>query len=118
MDQTHKEKLEYIISKFNFERVHLAMTHLDWRWINLNNNGEEFSIPTMLRLKTSARDLLSRAYSELMKRTDQSEYTCGTGGFEATCWADPENIGEFGFTLKFVLTEWDTEDYQEDFENE
>ena len=67
MDQTHKEKLEYIIEKFNAD---------------LTNNGKGLSIPTMLRLKTLARDLLSRAYSELMKHTDQSKYTCGTGGFE------------------------------------
>jgi len=115
MDQTTKEKLEYIIEKFNFERVHLTMTHLDWGWINKSIG---LTVPTMLRLKTSARDLLSRAYSELMKHTDRSEYTCGTGGFEATCWSDPENIGEFGFTLKFVLTEWDTEDYQEGCQDE
>ncbi len=117
MDQSHKEKLEYIIEKFNFERVHLTMITLDWKWVT---HGKEFThnVPTMLRLKTSARDLMSRAYSHLMKHTDQSEYTCGSGGFEATCWADPENIGEFGFTLKFVLTEWTTEDYQEDYQDE
>ncbi len=113
MDQITKEKIEYVIDKFNFERVHVVMQTLEWRWVNLPDY-KTLSVPNIIRLKTSARDLMSRAYSELMKQTDQNEYICGSGGLEAVCWADTENIGEFGFTLKFVLTEYTSEDYVSD----
>ncbi len=35
MDQITKEKIEYVIDKFNFERVHVVMQTLEWRWVNL-----------------------------------------------------------------------------------
>ncbi len=110
MDQVTKEKIEYVIEKFNFERVHLTMKILDWGWAIPPVYKPDFTeIPSIVRMKTCARDLMIRAYNELITEQYGEYYVCGTGGFEATC--SKEEDGKYDFVLKFVLTEFDSEFY-------
>ena len=47
-----------IIDQFNFKKVHIAMTALDWKWAT-PNTGDDGSlilqVPTLVRLKEFAR---------------------------------------------------------------
>ena len=49
-----------VIQEFKFEKVHIAMTALDWKWIApigaITDNS--MAIPTIARLKQSATQLL------------------------------------------------------------
>jgi hypothetical protein len=50
--------IDYIIDEFNFEKVHKAMTALDWKWA-ISVTGDDGSlilqVPTLVRLKEFAR---------------------------------------------------------------
>jgi len=83
--------IDKIIDKFNFERVHIAMTALDWQWSTTEGNG--YAVPTLPRLKAMARTLLR----ESIDKTEVS-----SGGFVATYHPKEELTSEY-FYLKFVL---------------
>jgi hypothetical protein len=90
--------IDQIIDEFNFERVLIAMTALDWHWQTTEGNG--MAIPNIAKLKATARYLLTNAI--------KSDCT-GTGGFEARYFKAEGNSPEY-FTLKFVVSEactWD-----------
>jgi hypothetical protein len=99
------DQIDYIMNKFNFERVHVAMTALDWKW---NNNTADHSVPTVARLKQTAKSLLQTAAKE--------KITTGTGGFQAK-YCPPESDPKLGIdheamlVLSFVLIEVDSEYY-------
>ena len=101
-----EERIEYVLHKFNFEKVSVTMNALDWNWIKLDGSGYE--IPSIYRLKTTARKLMERAYTDLIKDDECKFYSTGTGGFCATC---SEEDNKYYFVLQFVLTEYDSEDY-------
>lgn len=47
-----------VIEEFNFEKVHKAMTALDWKWATPNTSDDgylKFQVPTLVRLKEFAR---------------------------------------------------------------
>lgn len=92
-----KKLVKTILKNFDFEKVHIVMTALNWGWHD--TNGEVPSVPEM---KTLAKKLLKEVLE-----TDNR--LCATGGFEATY---QNGILE----LKFVVSEWnaDKEDSYED----
>ena len=90
--------IDEVIDKFNFERVHIAMTALDWQWQTTAGNGH--AVPTLPRLKAMARHLLM----ESMKNK-----VVGTGGFEARYHPKVDDESEY-FELKFILCEADSYD--------
>jgi len=94
----HESMIDEIIDKFNFERVHIAMSALDWQWSTTAGNGYE--IPTLPRLKAMARVLLRECITEKQ---------VGTGGFVATYYPKDELTSEY-FDLKFVLHHADSYD--------
>jgi hypothetical protein len=50
--------IDDIIDEFNFEKVHIAMTALDWKWVNSNTGDDGYlklQVPTLVRLKEFAR---------------------------------------------------------------
>jgi hypothetical protein len=50
--------IDDVIDEFNFEKVHIAMTALDWKWaIPPTSLGDpiELQVPTLVRLKEFAR---------------------------------------------------------------
>ena len=99
----HIEVIDDLIENFNFEKVHLAMTHCDWGWI-VPNSPKEMKVPTITKLKAHARHLL---YSTL----DCVEGgTVGSGGLQARYWPPTEEDPFPQFRLMFVLTEIDSFD--------
>jgi hypothetical protein len=87
----HESMIDEIIDKFNFERVHIAMTALDWQWATTAGNG--YAIPTLTKLKAMARTLLRESFDETQ---------VSSGGFVATYHPKDELTSEY-FDLKFVL---------------
>jgi hypothetical protein len=90
--------IEEIIEKFNFEKVLIAMTALDWQWQTTAGNGH--SLPTLQRLKAMARHLLNESIKETV---------VGSGGFEAKYHPKVNSDTEY-FELKFILCHEDSYD--------
>jgi hypothetical protein len=86
------DEIDYIISKFNFERVHVAMTAVDWKWAKQSLSPKE--VPSVARLKLTARNLLETAYKE--------KTTTSSGGFLAKYHPSIDKLDAF-LSLKFVL---------------
>jgi len=100
-----KDEINYILETFNFERVHVAMTALDWWWTDPK------AVPTVARLKKRAKILLDTAYKE--------QITICTGGLQAKYHPpikDSDLLIDSGpiLSLSFVLTETNSEDYNDD----
>ena len=96
------DEIDYILDTFNFDRVHVAMTALDWLWTNPKE------VPTIARLKQCAKHLLNTAYKE--------QITIYTGGLQAKYHPpikDSDLLIDSGpiLSLSFVLTETNSEDY-------
>jgi hypothetical protein len=103
------DEIDYILETFNFERVHVAMTALDWWWTNPKE------VPTIARLKQCAKHLLNTAYKE--------QITIATGGLQAKYYPpsslllkNSDLLVDSGpiLSLSFVLTETNSEDYNDD----
>ena len=71
-----------IVDQFNWERVHKAMTALDWKW----SEERYHSVPTIGALFRCAVDLLHHAYDGAEK--EKEDYMAGTGGFYARAIVD------------------------------
>ena len=95
------DEIDYIISKFNFERVHVVMTAIDWRWAAMGNLVPT-EVPSVARLKQSARTTLELAFNE--------KTTIGTGGFYAV-YHPPTSDSDEILELRFVLDEVTSESY-------
>ena len=89
------DEIDYILETFNFERVHVAMTALDWQWTDPRE------VPTIARLKKRAKILLDTAYKE--------QITICTGGLQAK-YHPPIKDADPILSLSFVLTKTDSED--------
>ena len=99
------DEIDYILENFNFDRVHVAMTALDWKWCNPD------AVPTIARLKQCAKFLLDSAYKE--------HITIETGGLQAVYHPpikDSDLLIDSGpiLSLSFVLTETNSENYNDD----
>jgi hypothetical protein len=97
--ETQHNKIDYIIDHFNFEKVLLAMTALDWQWQTTEGNG--LAIPTLSKLKATAIRLLKESIANKC---------VGTGGFRAEYFASTKDQEE-EFVLMFVLTQTDSDFY-------
>lgn len=98
----HQSQLiEDLLERFNFEKVQIAMTALDWKWVNVTEHDEiksgHLTVPTIERMKRSCRNLLYRSINDR---------SVGSGGFEARYYpAGEDEIEEETFALKFVVTQ-------------
>lgn len=90
--------IEEIIDKFNFEKVLIAMTALDWRWQTTEGNG--LAVPSLAKLKSMARHLLRESLNETI---------VSSGGFEAKYHPKLNSDAEY-FELKFILSHADSYD--------
>ena len=96
MNTTHKLMIDGIIDTFNFEKVHVAMTVLDWQWASREGRG--YAVPTIAELKAKAYYLLQESITE----------TCvSSGGFEAKYQPADNSDSEY-FELKFILCHEDS----------
>jgi hypothetical protein len=98
MNTTHKLMIDEIIDSFNFEKVHIAMTALDWQWHITKDSG--YAVPTLARLKAMARHLLEESIKETV---------VGSCGFEAKYHPKDNSDSEY-FELKFILCHEDSYD--------
>lgn len=98
MTEEQEEQIDYLIDEFKFEKVKLAMIALDWKW-DVTGKGD-LKIPSIIEMKSTAKKLLVRAIKY---------ETVGSGGFEAHYTPEDKEYKE-SFSLKFVLTEFDTFD--------
>tara|TARA_R110000868_G_scaffold153267_3_gene378628 strand:+ start:1698 stop:2015 length:318 start_codon:yes stop_codon:yes gene_type:complete len=103
------DEIDYILETFNFDRVHVAMTALDWKWSK--QNIQPSAVPTIARLKLTAKMLLETACKE--------QTTICTGGLQAKYYPpikDSTLLADSGpiLSLNFVLTETNSEDYTDD----
>lgn len=88
--------MDQVIDAFNFERVHLAMTAIDWQWQTTRNNGLE--VPSIPTLKARARYLLTEA---------TKEEVISSGGLTAK-YHHSDNKDQSYYTLQFILCETDS----------
>lgn len=93
-----RKKVDYILSNFDFTRVQQAMIALNWKWMHyeIKSEDEQLRIPTIDRIRSTARDLLNKAAT-------QPERLYGTGGFEA------ERYEDGNLELRFVLAHYNSE---------
>ena len=91
--------IDDVIDEFNFEKVHIAMTTLDWKWvIPPTSLGDriKLQVPTLVRLKEAAREQLIHSI--------ETGY-CSSGGLTAEyCGAIKEYEQPEYFVLTFELT--------------
>lgn len=93
-----ESQIDELIEKFNFERVHIVMTALDWEWRSLPN--EPGGVPTVSRLKAMARHLLHEAINHKVVES---------GGFKARYYPQVTNEPEY-FSLAFIVCQSETLD--------
>lgn len=91
--------IDDVIRNFDFARVAVAVAALDWQWQTAAEDG--FEIPSIQRLKATARNLLQRSVKCGI---------AGTGGFEARYNPKVDEEDE-AFILRFILCESDSTDY-------
>ena len=105
-----EKQINYIMDTFNFEQVYVAMSALDRKW---RDGFDPISneIPTIKRLKTEAKRLLQLVV--------KSGGNTSSGGFEAEYYPPEEDCGLYtnagaGLALRFILTESDSREYDND----
>jgi hypothetical protein len=100
--------IDGIIDTFNFEKVHVAMTVLDWQWASREGRG--YAVPTIAELKAAVptiAELKAKAYYLLQESITE---TCvSSGGFEAKYQPADNSDSEY-FELKFILCHEDSYD--------
>lgn len=74
-----QEQIDYIIDHFKYDKVHKAMTVLEWKW--LLPGKEEPGIPKISDLRGTSRYLLSKVATS-------PERVWSTGGFIAERYED------------------------------
>jgi hypothetical protein len=98
--------IDDVIDEFNFDKVHIAMTALDWKWAippTSLDDPIELQVPTLVKLKEGAREQLIHSI--------ETGY-CSSGGLVAEYFsAKAEELTECGAAIKeyaqpeyFVLT--------------
>jgi hypothetical protein len=94
-----------IIENFNFEKCHYTMKALEWQWFDVG-------VPSIERLKESARERLSDVAKEIMRRnnglTVRDYYFSSSGGLKAMGWKNKYGHVE-ALQLEFVLSEWQSD---------
>jgi hypothetical protein len=94
--EEQQSKIDYIIDNFNFAKVALVMQAIDWGWAS-QSGKPGLSVPSVSRLKATARGLLSGSINGKVT---------GTGGLQAAYHIED---GEEIFSLSFILEERDSE---------
>jgi len=101
-EQHVENMIEEIIENFNFKRCHTVMEQLEWEW-------SFYGVPSVERLKESAKQRLKDVVQELSKKnnglTSRDYYFSSSGGLKAMGWKN--RYGHVAaLQLEFVLSEW------------
>ena len=93
--------IDDVIHKFDFEKVHTAMTALDWKWAIPPTSLDELiglQVPTLVRLKETARSQLTLSIQTGL---------CSSGGFKAEYFpAKAKETTECGAIKQYVEPEY------------
>lgn len=97
--------IDDVIDEFNFEKVHIVMTALDWKWAIpptslATSLGDpiELQVPTLVRLKEAAREQLIHSM--------ETGY-CSSGGLAAEYFpARAEETTECGAIKEYAQPEY------------
>ena len=93
--------IDDVIDEFDFEKVHIAMTALDWKWaIPPTSLGDpiELQVPTLVRLKEFARWQLIHSI--------ETKY-CSSGGLKSEYFpAKTEETTECGAIKQYAEPEY------------
>lgn len=106
-EEQRERMMDAVIDEFDFEKVHRAMEALDWLWMTTRNDG--FEIPSIPRLKATARELMRTAY-RCWNKFGYSHGEAGSGGLMAT-FIEADEEGDATFNLSFVIEEQRSYDY-------
>lgn len=108
-DKSIKDKIDYILENFDFEKCHEMMKLVGWTWWGRG-------IPTVEMLKESALDTIKSAIEQVYERPTNEEihipnnmgseisYYSSSGGLKATVWCKKQEI--LCINLEFVFTDW------------
>jgi hypothetical protein len=100
IDDRIKNIIVDVLSNFDFHRVRLTMEKLDWRWATVS--GLQPTIEDMIRC--AHRLMVDAVYCST---SNNSNYSVGSGGFNADCYWDSDTRRVTGVNLQFVVSEWD-----------
>ena len=93
--------IDDVIHEFDFEKVHIAMTALDWKWAIPPTSLDELiglQVPTLVRLKETARSQLTLSIQTGL---------CSSGGFKAEYFpAKTEETTECGVIKQYAEPEY------------
>ena len=101
MTEKQQKAIDDIMDNFDFHKVHLVMDFMNWQWKNAG-------VPDVSELKKLARRLLRDSINE--------KTMVSTGGFVAT-YEEHDEVG-IALDLKFVLEEWEWDEYTDGDDNE
>ena len=76
MTEKQQILIDEVMDNFDFEKVHLAMVALDWKWATV-----EGRVPEIPELKKNARSILKDAIKSSVEKYNGDGVTCATGGF-------------------------------------
>jgi len=100
MKKSREQLIDEIVENFNWDKVYRTMDALGWIWAS--SEGET---PSIGKLISTATGLLRDAYDGAEK--EQYIYLVGTGGFQAVCYVDGDDM--YRLELRFVVTSWDVD---------
>lgn len=97
---TPTNTIDYVISQFNFERVHEMMKMVGWEW-------QFEGVPTVESLKKNARKFLENAAKERLGYFKNENWelgiSYGSGGLMATAYCNEDKTEIEQFDLKFIF---------------
>jgi len=100
--KTDQEKINSIMERFNFAKVHDVMVETDWRWAwGMGQLNEGLRVPTIEEIRFHARRMLVEACEE-------NQYQMECGGFRVVR-DRKEGLIELSFVAA-ECSEWDEED--------
>jgi hypothetical protein len=104
-----RDKIDEIMDRFDFDRVHKAMVALNWKWVGAGTS----EVPSKYDLKRQARRLLNGAYETMCQEDSDGRGYLATGGFVATFElnknARPRENMNVTVELRFVVESQDAE---------
>ena len=82
---TNEEAIEDLLDKFDFNKVQIAMTALNWKWAIA-----EDGIPTIYELRKTARKLLKDAFESGVTEVSTGGFTAKYDGKDTEKWLNLE----------------------------
>jgi len=107
------------LSMMDFPRIRKAMKALHWtwhHWVDENFNDRYNRVPDVYALRNQVKDMVMQAVDHIINSPSgtRDEYYVSCGGFEVSfrlfdCPNEPDDFDHrVLFSVKFVLTEFDT----------